>query len=206
MTTGIISPLVSREQLKAACWRIPRNQLSKLWLKPSPIESRGKTVKLATILKNWRLTDDEFIKLIQTLMVKELIPVADQQKLVPIGKVQVIRDHFLQWLTGQRAELISGMSVDVAARQLGLKQEVGYGLVKKGLLQSNFVTHKGFRVSPGQLAEFQQMYVSLTKIVKVTGKSSKKLLTELEAIPVTGPSIDGTRQYFYRRDSIPTLF
>lgn len=205
MTTGIISPLVSREQLKAACWRIPRNQLYKLWLKPSPIESRGQTVKLATILKNWRLTDDEFIKLIQTLMVKELIPVADQQKLVPIGKVQVIRDHFLQWLTGQRAELISGMSVDAAARQLGLKQEVGYGLVKKGLLQSNFVTHKGFRVSPGQIAEFQQTYMSLAEIVKVTGKSSKMLLTELEVMPVTGPSIDGARQYFYRRDSILPL-
>lgn len=205
MTTGIISPLVSREQLKAASWRISRSQLAKLWLKSEQIENHQQTVKLATVLKNWRLTDDEFIKLIQALMVKELIPVADQQKLVPIGKVQVIRDRFLQWLTGQRAELNSGMSVDEAARQLGLKQEVGYGLVKKGLLQSNFVTHKGYRVSQSQITEFQQTYMSLAEIVKVTGKSSKKLLTELEAMPVTGPSIDGTRQYFYRRDSIQPL-
>jgi DNA-binding transcriptional MerR regulator len=205
MTTGIISPLVSREQLKAASWRIHRKQLAKLWLKSELIASPEQVVKLATILKNWRLTDDEFIKLINALMVKELIPVADQQKLFPLGKVQLIKDQFLQWLSGQRAELISGISVDAAARQLGLKQEVGYGLVKNGFLQSSFVTYKGYRVSPGQIAEFQQTYMSLAEIVKMMGKSSKKLLIELEAVPVTGPNIDGTRQYFYRRDSVTPL-
>jgi TniQ len=205
MEKGIINPLVSREQLKAASWRIPRSQLAKLWLKAEPIENYQQTVKLATILKNWRLTDDEFMKLIQALIANALIPVADQQKLVPIGKVQVIRDSFLQWLSVQRVDQQLGISVDAAARQLGLKQEVGYGLVKKGLLQSSFVTHKGYRVSPVQIAEFQQTYMSLAEIVKVMGKSSKKFLIELEAVPVTGPNIDGTRQYFYRRDSIPPL-
>jgi predicted HTH domain antitoxin len=205
MEKGIINPLVSREQLKAASWRIPRKQLAKLWLKAEPIENHQQTVKLATILKNWRLTDDEFMKLIQALIANALIPVADQQKLVPIGKVQVIRDSFLQWLSVQRVDQQLGISVDAAARQLGLKQEVGYGLVKKGLLQSSFVTHKGYRVSPVQIAEFQQTYMSLAEIVKVMGKSSKKFLIELEAVPVTGPNIDGTRQYFYRRDSVTPL-
>ncbi len=57
-------------------------------------------------------------------------------------------------------------------------------------------------MSSRDIERFQTTYVSLASLAGETRRSPRALLAELFASPVCGPSIDGTRQYFYRRADI----
>lgn len=152
---GIIKPLVSRKQVNAAIWRIPRPQLSKLWIKPSPMPPDEKYVSMVSILKHWRLKNNEYIALVEAILNQEIGAFASQTLATAIGKINLSNKQFNQWLDGYRYELSKSMTVDSAAKVLGFKQQVTYELVRAGLLQSNYDAMKGVRISEEQLQQFQ---------------------------------------------------
>jgi hypothetical protein len=199
---GLIKPVVSRKQVNAATWRIPRAQLSTLWFTPSTMLPDGRYISMVNFLKHWRLSDEEFVALVEAIQNQKIICYAAQTQGIPIGKTHLNDQQFGDWLTGYRFEHSQSMSVDCAAKALGLKQQVAYQLVQSGLIETNPPSGKGVRISADQLQQFQANYVSLAELARIRGCSSRKLLEALPTKPVTGPTVDGNRQYFYQRSEI----
>jgi hypothetical protein len=57
----------------------------------------------------------------------------------------------------------------------------------------------GHRISLGDIERFQESYVSLAELARSEHRAPRALLCDIDVVPVTGPSIDGSRQYFFRR-------
>jgi hypothetical protein len=202
---GIIKPLVSRRQVNAAVWRIPRQRLSKLWLKPDTMLPDDRYITMFRILKHWRLSDDEFIAFVEAIQSQQIMCYAALSRAIPIGKTYLNDQQFGEWLIGYRSGHSESMSVDCAGKVLGLKQQVAYQLVRNGLLHADSLSGKGVRISTVELQQFQATYVSLAELARIRGCSPRKLLEELPTKPVTGPMVDGNRQYFYRRSEVGLL-
>jgi len=115
---------------------------------------------------------------------------------------EAYRSELRGWLARLRATSTDWITPIEAAKRLGLKEQVVYELVSKQLLAANLVPRQGRvfkRISLRSLEQFQAEYVSLATLAKVAGTSASLLLRQIEAQPVTGPRVDGGRQYFYRR-------
>lgn len=126
-------------------------------------------------------------------------------------------DHVRGWLVLlQQADKIlsppiqsnnSDVSVVEASRQLGIKQEVAYALVRFGILESH-EARIGRRlvklVTNRAILRFSRRYILGAELAKALGKSPKFLANNLrikKIMPVAGPSVVASpcRQYCWRR-------
>lgn len=115
------------------------------------------------------------------------------------------RDDLHMWLDQYRLKSSDTYSVDQAATLLNIKQQVAYELVRGGLLKvvgSGVSVLRGVRITTQAINDFRSAYVSLAEIVKLRGAQPRKLLSQLAIRPACGPSVDGVRQYFFRRDEV----
>jgi len=76
---------------------------------------------------------------------------------------------------------------------------VAYHLVQRQLLASTIRNQTQRWISTEAVAEFEQQYVALSTLAQEARTSPKALLAKLTVQPITGPTVDGCRQYFYRR-------
>lgn len=97
------------------------------------------------------------------------------------------------------------MTVPQCAVRLGLKQEVVYHLVRKGLIRTRRA-RSGRRqaqvVTLAMLHAFEDTYESLSCAAVRAGMDHRRGLQWARAngvALVTGPGVDGGRQYFVRR-------
>lgn len=104
------------------------------------------------------------------------------------------------------------LSVDAAAKRLGVKQEVAYEWVRLGLLPTVNVAGNraelGRRVLPADIAHFQALYVTAGELRRMGLGTSKKLALQLidqGLRPVSGPTVDGARQYLFSRAEVQVL-
>ncbi|GAB2871644.1 hypothetical protein GCM10027093_04100 [Paraburkholderia jirisanensis] len=99
----------------------------------------------------------------------------------------------------------SQISIVEAARRLGVKQEVMYHLINIGLVRTRTgkLRRRAARViDVDDLQEFTDQFVPLFAMAKVMGISARKAprWARQQGIEiVTGPSIDGGRQYWIRK-------
>jgi len=189
---GLIEPVVSRQKTGAARWVIATSELQR-WRVPS---ARG-GVAFRHVLRYWHLTEEERTALVRALLAGELLPAADTGGHEPIGSARLDTALIGAWLTRQRSGAPS-MTIDCAAKRLGIKQQVGYDLVRRGLLQASR-SASGYVVRQESLWRFTASFISLAELARRFATSPKAMLHRLDAVPVTGPAIDGCRQYFYRR-------
>lgn len=168
-----------------------------------PAFSLQATVTLNRVLQYWRVTTAELGILLAT-MKENQIPFS----LIALGQlrdVTFVEDELRTWLKSHRRTVNAWVSVSAAAEVLGLKEEVVYELVAKNLLAATLLENKGRimrKISLPSLERFRQEYVSLAELAKKCNMSSSVLLKRLGVKPVTGPRIDGGRQYFFRRDDL----
>lgn len=104
----------------------------------------------------------------------------------------------------QRAE--ETISIPQLAERLHIKQEVAYHLVAMGLIDVLNYGRQGRFVTEVAMAQFVNDYVFLRELAKIYSTSSTALLHYLASLnvhPVTGPSVDGSRQYVMKRASLP---
>lgn len=99
------------------------------------------------------------------------------------------------------------MSIEAAARHLHLNEEATRDLVRQGLLATTLVHEDGRlkrQVSIDSIQQFWKIYISASKLAVRRKTSPKAVVADLISrgvMPVTGPSVDQCRQYFfYRRD------
>jgi len=197
---GFLTPIVSRITTKAAAWLFPREQLSQLSDLPGSEQGKSRLVSFHQILKSWSLRKGEFPALVKVLMDGTLKSAIATHG--PIGKVMLDASQVHSWLGEHRIATNDWLSVDLAARVLGVKQQVAYELVANGLLKTTPCSSNARAINAAQLQAFKNQYVSLVEIATNWGRSPKWVFLKIEASPVCGPSIDGARQYFFLRADI----
>lgn len=194
---GVLTPIVSRITTKAAAWQFQKEQLSVLAYLAGVVQGKPRLVSFHQILKSWSLRKGEFPALVKVLMdgsMRHAIATPG-----PIGKVMLDASLIRFWLGEYRIATNDWLSVDLAARVLGVKQQVAYELVAKGLLKTTPCASNARAISAAQLQTFKNNYVSLAEVANNYGRSPKWVLQNIGDLPVCGPSIDGTRQYFFLR-------
>lgn len=191
---GVIEPLLRRREVRASQWLIPTSELDRL--NHLPGTACGEEVSINQVLKNWRLGQGEFPELVRAIE-SGAVSLAAAKGGSVFGERMCCRGSVLTWrkvtLQGR-----STFSVDEAAAELGVKQQVVYALVRSGLIKT-VGSHKPVRIDRDALASFRHDYVSLAMLAKLRKTSPRRLLGELEAAPVCGPTVDGCRQYFFLR-------
>ncbi len=200
ITAKIIHPLAILKHANMANWIIPRQQLQHLCLKCIPNQDKD-LISFSGIVKYWRLREGEMVHLIKALISGELSAFDVSNHSVVIGSVKLDKAAAKEWLWALRKSL-NAVSIDEAAKLMGIKQQVAYHLVKVGLIQSIQTKQAGKQITKEAIAAFNHKYVALSVIAEQQQTSSSALLKTLKVKPVTGPLIDGSRQYFYLRKHI----
>ncbi|WP_246181671.1 helix-turn-helix domain-containing protein [Pandoraea cepalis] len=198
ISDGIIKPLVSRHSQRTAAWLIPKVELDRLRIVPNAPDIAAGII-LLDVFKYWRLREHESTQLVRAILDREISTHAPHKAAVPLGLAKLDRVTVKLWLASQRDAAEAAMSVDQAAKLLGVKQQVAYSLIHGGYLHSCYDAGLGHRVSMEQVESFKQEYVSLAELARQYSRSPRALLSELPAKPACGPTVDGCRQYFYRR-------
>lgn len=201
---GVIAPLVSRIHDKAGAWLIPTQAIRALGFAGRVFDTSS-SITVGRLLRFWRLLDGEFIALVQAMTSKHLVPIGTESESVPLGHVALDVSSVRNWLSSYRRASGSSMTIDQAAQRLGLKQQVAYDLAQRGLLATVKEQSKGRRVEPEELEVFRSTYISLAELSRHLQHGPKWVLQNIRATPVTGPSVDGCRQYFFRRSEISSL-
>lgn len=199
---GILKPLVSRMHGNAAAWLIPEQQVQALFFTGIEAMHSPPTINVRYILKYWHLRDGEFIALVRVLLANQLKPVGKPAEPIPLGNIQLDEQQTWLWLAAMRCAAGASISVDQAAKRLGFKQQVVYDLVRQGLLATIQDHLPGRRVTQASLDDFQATYMSLAEYAKSVKRAPRWLLPTLQVQPVSGPMIDGSRQYFFRKSDL----
>jgi len=122
--------------------------------------------------------------------------------------VWVSIDDVLAWKK-HRGRILAGdrLTLPQFAREFGLKEEVVYQLMGKGLIavsreRVNF-REEAF-ITPAASGAFFDKYVLLAKRIgrSRSGRHAAKHLTGIGIRAIFGPEIDGTRQYVYERTAM----
>lgn len=158
---------------------------------------------LRSVLRYWRLTDKERMGVLAAAVGGELLPFAGaSHDGEPLGHACINVAALRRWIEAVRAtQAKTDFTLREAARHLGIKEEVAYELARRGFLRCARIGREA-RVAPDEIARFVDAYVSLATLAKDAGTSPKSLLPKLGVRPVSGPSIDGCRQYFFSRSDL----
>ena len=198
----VITPLAIRTHANMANWLIPKQQLQRLFLMASPKQNE-ELVSFSWIVKYCRLREGEMVQLAKALISSELKAFDVSGHSVILGKAKLDKALAKDWLWSLRSGLDT-MSIDEAAKLLGVKQQVAYYLVKIGLIHSIQTKQSGKQITKEDLATFNNNYVALSVLAKKQQTSPFALFKSLKIKPVTGPQIDGGRQYFYLKKHFAT--
>lgn len=93
------------------------------------------------------------------------------------------------------------MSIPEAANELCLKQEVVYHLIRRGLLHAKHAS-TGWKVDQQAIHDFREKYVALADLAREKRTSPRHLMSFIAAQPVSGPEVNGGRQYFFSRGEV----
>lgn len=116
--------------------------------------------------------------------------------------IRVHADDLKAWIDSERIQEDHTLSLNEAARALNVKAQVAYELANRGLLRTITIRGAGRRVPSEALTEFTEQYIALnelTRLYRVHSHSALAWARTQGYDVVTGPRIDGGRQYFVRR-------
>jgi hypothetical protein len=207
---GLVRTWVNPKDAQAAAWCISRKDVHTLAyagkrIPGSYVDGDRRFVTLRHVLKFWQLKTGEFPAIIRAIQSGVLQCARDPRAPAGLGDTLFDAVEIRGWLHASRSAAEELLTIDGAATRLGLKQQVAYELVRSGLLHSvvnEDGTRRGRGVSLQAIDEFRRSYVPLTDIARSRGVGVRRVLGDLSARPVSGPRIDGSRQYFYRRSDI----
>jgi excisionase family DNA binding protein len=202
---GLLRAWVDRRRANAATWWLSKSDIMRLTALNDNVEAgrdgRPGCVALTTVMKAWRLQPGEFPALVQAMVTKKLAVQRPAGHSQGLGRVDLQAKELRAWLLDLRTTHGAWVSVDEAARRLGLKQQVTYELVARGFIAS-VVLGRCRRVTPQAIECFRATYVSLSEIATAQAVAPRRMLALLACQPICGPGVDGARQYFYRRDDL----
>lgn len=199
IAANVIRALYSRPECKAAAWPLSSFDVDALeQISGTRLDGRP-TIPIFRVLKCWRLRGGEFAGLVVAIKAHEVRAVGVEP--VPLGKLVLSADAVRRWLSQYRSTRCDDMSIEEAAKCLRVKQQVAYDLANSGLLKT-LKAGRYRRVARSAVTAFLEDYVSLSELSSRFGQSPRQFLKSASEMPVTGPLIDGTRQYFFRRAEV----
>ncbi|MBC7905599.1 MAG: TniQ family protein [Rhodospirillaceae bacterium] len=111
----------------------------------------------------------------------------------------------------RRVRRQDGLTIPQAALRLKLKEQVAYQLVRAGLWETIIVQENGRPITlvpTKALNDFEGAFVSAVTLalrLKTSPRHLTRLLQEEGVHPVTGPTVDGGRQTFFRTADVSTV-
>ncbi len=192
-------------------WNLRRSEifglLEALRQGASSIPREAATVTLNHALRYWRISAAELGTLIRAAKQQDI-----QYDLIFTNRLSEMRFRepvLRAWLRDARDATTTWVSISRAAKLLCLKEQVVYELVARNFLIADVITQGGHvfrRIALPSLQKFEETYIAVSKLAKQQNTSSRSLLRQIASRPVTGPDIDGARQYFFRRADLTTPF
>lgn len=207
---GLIHPRLIAGHNSSSIWYLSRSELTQLGLVkkthhvgPARDLTGKELVPLLQVLKNWRLPSGVFPALMTALVAGEIADIEPRSSGIPLGQMTIPVLPLRAWLTKWKEGHVKSMSLTAAARILGVKEQVAYELVQLGLLSSyRHGTSSIQHVTADAIRDFQATYTTTTEASSALGISPRELLGTARVQPVSGPRIDGSRQYFFKRSDI----
>ena len=132
----------------------------------------------------------------------EIEALSSDARKVSLGELLLDPLQVKYWLRKYRATSDRTLSVDEAARLLGVKQQVAYQLVNIGLLKSVKQYSAGQRINKSSVEDFKRSYISLAEIAIQQEMSPRATLKMIKVKPVCSPDLGGCRQYFFKRNAV----
>lgn len=209
---GILVPLMGPHVGVTSAWKIRRKDLKALISKmciSSFSSAADNAISVSHILKYFLRGEPEFLSFVRALIEGELQAVRSSQSL-SMGKIELQRADFQEWLQQLRATGPEALTIYEAADFMHLKSQVVSELIGIGLLKSYTALQgrrKTWMILRNEIEAFQARYISLAQLAKERKISPRALLKQLldsKILPITGPIIDGSRQYFYSIKQMPS--
>jgi excisionase family DNA binding protein len=169
----------------------------------SQLDQMEHGIAFKAILRFWRLAPQELKALVDALLAGSVSLQLPEN--VNLSAMLVDGQRARAWLKAHRTEAVSWLTPTQAAKALGLKEQVVYELIDRSLLRAQRTRGgRGWlnRIDRHELQAFRETYISLATLAHTTGKAPRALLKALAVAPVTGPAVDGARQYFFRRTDL----
>ena len=199
----VLNPIVSRSG--GSSWLFSAADFKRMQIPTVECASAGTPlVTVGTLLKSARLKSSEGASLIAAILARELRALSPSGGITRVGDVMLDADEATRWRESWRHQHCAPLSIPKAAKELHLKQEVVYHLIKSTLLRAKRDSG-GWRVDWTGLEDFQRQFVALSELARAKHTSPRHLMSSLTVQPVTGPKIDRGRQYFFRRDDVADL-
>lgn len=210
LDTGTVVPVIRAGPGLAPVWVISRAQLDTLTrdCAARSLPKRGigsdSVVTVGTVLRAWRLSIGEFPALLEAVRRGEIRCFSSGPDDFHFGRLFLERLSALRWHQQWQSQRSAQISIDAAARLLGVKQQVAYHLVKVKALGSEILGQGGSirRIPTTAIEAFRKTYVSLAQIARNRNTSPRAALASLAVRPAIGPTIDGCRQYFFLRSDL----
>jgi len=133
------------------------------------------------------------------------------KKLIGFKSLKFDLDEFGAFISEVRRTIEWAISIESAAKKLKLNEQAARDLVRLGYLKTtnDFSAGRNRRlVSFTSIEEFKQIYVSASELAVRMKTSARNAVMEMKKIgilAVTGPSIDGGRQYFFLRIQVQNV-
>ncbi|RQO37222.1 hypothetical protein DBR37_03265 [Herminiimonas sp. KBW02] len=180
---------------------------------PKKLHSPENTpISMGSVLKSHIASGKEFVLMMRAILSGDISTIGTPESKDGIAGVLLDRTEYYDWRS--RFTLCQGdeqWTLPQLAKKLGFKQQVIYHLAGSGLLQS--LTQKSGRrkyrvVTLAALNEFEDKYISSAQLAKLRNTSPKFIIKNLMTegiVPISGPSIDGCRQYFYKKNDVALM-
>lgn len=121
------------------------------------------------------------------------------------GQGRIAEGHVVAWVASLRDQTPSELMLREVATVLGVKHDVVRDLIRVGLLKARAGQMNGRRcwcISRREVESFQMKYVPLAELTRqssVRSRDGYAWAREQPLTVVTGPAVDGSRQYFVWR-------
>lgn len=207
-----LCPAAVKLTLQGTPWVIPRDWLE-AWLGrvsvlPQVHEVPQGAVSLDSLLRYGPLDDQAMVELLNDIAANRIQLIGKLDGHRGIAGLLVDRQQVIDACHRSGRD---GLSVPLAAERLGVKQEVGYALVRAGLLVAEHRS-RGRRsaavVSDASIDLFNATYIFATELARSLGRSPRAVvqaLAEEKVEPVAGPSQGNCRQVVYARRDLAAL-
>lgn len=167
-----------------------------------------RTISAQTILRARLNSNGEFSMFVQAVLDGKLSVVGLDGKYKGLSALIFSLYDFIVWQKAVRIRPKDRLTVIQIADVLEVKEEVVYHLLRSGLLPSKITTLWGrrqYEVQREDMLLFQQKYISGVTLASNWSTSANAVLQILRArdiSPIAGPTVDGCRQYFFRRSDV----
>lgn len=176
-------------------------------LPPAESVASVHSIRMDAILRYWLPHEFLFPALIRALQRGEISLIAASPEFQGIQGWIFDHDQLQQWCQGQVLKARNGaMTIPQVALKLRVKQEVVYHFVRSRLLRAGDIKGRGGTVliTEENFRQFTDRYglsSEFAELIKTSPSQATRMLQRQGIKPVSGKSIDGGRQYLYRRDA-----